>query len=119
MTIRVFIIEPNETVLHALATRLQFVPDIELVGTGTLPMTVPVQQVDLLLFGLAGYDHDLDWLSRWITYFVENETAVILLTPYVDDHEKQHLLNAGARLYLLKTINTPDLITQILSLDTL
>jgi CheY-like chemotaxis protein len=44
---------------------------------------------------------------------VRQGAAVIILSPYADELEREQLLHAGACRYLLKNINTPELISEI------
>ena len=57
---------------------------------------------------------DLDATIDSVACLTQAGTAVIILTPYADDIERELVLHAGAYRYLLKDINSPQLISEII-----
>ncbi len=111
--IRLLIIDDRETVRQALEARLSHAPEIELVGS-TGSSDEGVQAVldlspDVVLLEIKMADgRGLDTCRR-ITQ-ARPSTAVIILTSYVDEAERQAAFQAGASSYALKDIDSQRLI---------
>ncbi len=115
--VRLLIIDEHEAVRNALATRLRSSPCLDVVGTarqinGNLHNGEHL--ADVALFGLkSSSDFDLDATISVVEQLTVQGTAVIILTSYADDIERELLLRAGAYRYLLKNINSTQLIAEI------
>lgn len=116
--IRVLIIDEHPAVRRALKTRLESVAEIEVVGTvediveGEL--AAHQMQPDVILLGLKSYAHNAAaTLSQAVTQLHEAGSAVLILSPYPDDVEQEIFYQVGASGYLLKDINSPQLISAI------
>jgi DNA-binding NarL/FixJ family response regulator len=116
--VQLLIIDEHEAVRKALARRLNSAPTIEVVATQhhldfegeRLPLPA-----DVALFGLrSGSDKALDATIDVVQRLTDGGTAVIVLTSYADDIERELLLSSGAYRYLLKNINSHQLIAEIL-----
>ncbi len=116
--IKVMIIDEHPAVRRALKVRLNSSPEIEVtasiatVGEGEkLAQNV---RPDVVLLGLRSYvDNAAASLNQAVTRFTQLGVAVLILSPYPDDVEQELFYQAGAKDYLLKDINTPQLITAI------
>jgi DNA-binding NarL/FixJ family response regulator len=116
--VRLLIIDEHEAVRQALATRLSSTPTIEVVaatqGIETFQNSFNGLS-DVALLGLrSSSDVDLDVTIGIVERLTEWGTAVIILTSYADDIEREMVLHAGAYRYLLKDINSPQLIAEII-----
>jgi DNA-binding NarL/FixJ family response regulator len=115
--VRLLIIDEHEAVRNALATRLRSSSSIDVVGTARQinGKQHPEERLaDVALFGLkSSSDFDLDGTIAVVEELTMRGTAVIILTSYADDIERELLLRAGAYRYLLKTINSTQLIAEI------
>lgn len=117
-SIRVLIVDEHLAVRQALAARLGSFPHIEVVGSAQnfregLERAQALHP-DVILLELKGKD------SIWPNPVAEmNETladhpaGIIVLTSYADDDEREIALQAGARRYLLKHIDSARLLTEI------
>jgi DNA-binding NarL/FixJ family response regulator len=130
---RLLIIEEHKAVRQALETRLRSSPLIEVVGAmGTAgamsivgaagALSHPADRhlngrkssPDIALLSIKrGNDRQLDVTLDLVKRLVRWGAAVIVLTSYADDVERELLLQAGASRYLLKDVNTPQLIAEI------
>ncbi|PID86222.1 MAG: hypothetical protein CSB13_04085 [Chloroflexi bacterium] len=116
--VRLLIIDEHEAVRQALTTRLSSTASIEVVAT-TRDLCAPELTgrgySDVALLGLKSCsDVDLDATIGTVERLTEAGTAVIVLTPFADDIERELVLHAGAYRYLLKDINSPQLISEII-----
>lgn len=116
--VQLLIIDEHEAVRNALATRLGSTPSIEVVATvhnfSQQGMTYD-GSADVALYGLkSSSDADLDATIAVVEDLTCRGTAVIVLTSYADDIERELLLKSGAYRYLLKNINSNQLIAEIL-----
>ncbi|MCA9969884.1 MAG: hypothetical protein KC425_06700 [Anaerolineales bacterium] len=69
---------------------------------------------DVVLLGCMGnFVDELVTLAQDIRELVKLGVMVIVLVSYSDDIEREIALHAGATRYLLKDINTPQLIAEI------
>lgn len=116
--IKVMIIDEHPAVRHALKAILNSTPEIEVIAsTATLDEGETLAQnthPDVVLLGLRSYtDNMTASLNQAVTRFAQMGVAVIILSPYPDDVEQEMFYQAGAKNYLLKDINTLQLIAAI------
>lgn len=121
--IDVLIIDEHAAVCRALASRLNAVTSIQVVGAtcdlGEGLCLAELAQPDIILLELKWSDHTgsrrryhnpelaiskLLKAGRW---------SIIVLTSYLDEAEKDSAIAAGAKRYLLKDIDTGRLVTEI------
>jgi len=116
--VRLLIIDEHEAVRQALATRLSSTPTIEVVAAAHDIDTSRKSfngLSDVALLGLkSSSDMDLDMTIGTVERLTKAGTAVIILTSFADDIERELVLHAGAFRYLLKDINSPQLISEII-----
>lgn len=115
--IRIMIIDEHPAVRRALKIRLDSVPEIDVVAVaeGMIEGRQMAQDTkpQVVLLGLKSFiDHALI-ITQTIAHLNELGCAVLILTPYPDDMEQEMFLRAGASGYLLKDINSPQLIASI------
>jgi DNA-binding NarL/FixJ family response regulator len=101
-----------------LRIRLSAPAQLEVVGVASEPdealELVSIAKPDVILFGLQnGTDEDLFLTAIAVRSMVKLAPTVIVLAPYVDSIERELLLQAGAKRYLLKHINSNNLIQEI------
>ena len=113
---KLLVIDDRETVRQALEARLSHAPVIELVGsTGSSEQGVQAAlelEPDIVLLEIKMADgRGLD-TCRQITQ-ANPSTAVIILTSYIDEDERQAAFQAGASSYVLKDIDSQRLISAI------
>lgn len=112
--IRILIVDPHDLVCMALETRLRTAVGLEVVGS-TNDYTEASHkagqlQPDVILLetkapqGLG----TLDVLCQKLP-----QCAIIVLTSYADSHEEDQTRRHGAARYLLKTLNTKELVQEI------
>ncbi len=116
--IKVMIIDEHPAVRRALKVRLDSSPEIEVTASiATIDEGEKLTQnvrPDVVLLGLRSYvDNAAASLNQAVTRFTQLGVAVLILSPYPDDVEQELFYQAGAKDYLLKDINTPQLITAI------
>lgn len=116
--IRLLIIEEHTAVRRALEIRLRSSARIELLATTAdlLEGQQAAQQThpDVILLGCKGSrNEELFRLVDAVQNMVTEQTAVLALASYADEIEREMLLQAGVTRYLLKDINTPQLINEI------
>ncbi len=116
--IQTIIIEAHSGVRQALMQRLSKDPALAIVGVCDTPTQalayLSQQPVDLIVLGLQHeYRRNLLQLTDVIRRLAAFQAAVVALTPYIDEIEREICLQAGARRYLLKHINSSDLIDHI------
>ncbi|HSM55899.1 MAG TPA: response regulator transcription factor [Candidatus Sulfomarinibacteraceae bacterium] len=121
--IRVLIIDEHPAVCQALASRLDSVPTIAVVGSmsefaaGLLGAND--LQPDVILLELKTRTDGphtrlgLDPVSAISTLLASSRGRIIVLTSYLDESERDEALQAGAKRYLLKDIDTSRLISEI------
>ncbi|RLC92854.1 MAG: hypothetical protein DRI77_12470 [Chloroflexi bacterium] len=116
--IRLLIIDDHDAVREALEDRLRDTAEVEIVGcTGCwrtgLRDAVRLKP-DVVLLELKRADmRGLDAL-RSLTKECPH-TNIVVLTSYPDAEERAEALRLGAMRYLLKEIDTPQLVREILS----
>jgi DNA-binding NarL/FixJ family response regulator len=120
--IRLLIIEEHVAVRDALQVRLQSSSNLEVVAAygsildweGHSEHTLLETAVDVVLLGLkSSGQYPLRTTIRDIKNFKRMGTAVIVLASFADDIERELVLQAGAHRYLLKDINSSQLIAEI------
>jgi DNA-binding NarL/FixJ family response regulator len=116
--IRVLIIDGHEAVRRALRIRLSVTHHLEIVGVCQDPQDavelILNKRPDVVLLGLhRSSDRELALMARSVHEMSSGGTRVIALAPYADAVERELLLNAGAKRYLLKHINSDRLIGEI------
>jgi DNA-binding NarL/FixJ family response regulator len=119
--VRLLIIDEHEAVRQALTTRLS--------STASIKVVAAIQDVhapeltrrgysDVAILGLkSSSDGDLSATIGTVERLTKAGTAVIILTSYADDIERELVLKAGAYRYLLKDINSPQLISEIIEVS--
>lgn len=117
-TIKVLIIDPHEAVRRALRIRLNVPRHLQVVGAVADPAAaVPYllqEKPDVILLGLQnGSDEKLLQTALAVRELAKDTAVVIVLAPYADAIEREMLMQAGAKRYLLKHINSPQLIHEI------
>ncbi len=112
--IRVLLIESHELVRQALASRLTNSARIDVVGsTGYYEHAVQQARAlhpDIILLEIktpVGLE-TLRALHQTVP-----ESTIVVLTSYLDTREEERAYALGAARYLLKTLNTAELIHQI------
>ncbi|MCA9934358.1 MAG: response regulator transcription factor [Ardenticatenaceae bacterium] len=116
--IHLLIIEEHMAVRNALETRLRSAQTISTVtAVNALDVGldyVQTQMPGVVLLGCKGnLNEELVKLTDVVRQMVKANTAVIIFAPYANEIEREALLQAGASRYLLKNINTPQLINEI------
>lgn len=115
---RILIMDRHAEVRKALAKRLQSVDHYQIVGAvADVPCLLRlIQQAlpDIVLYGLhTTHGVKLSSSLHDIQQVVHTGVDVIVLSPFIDEVERDLILQAGAKRYLLKHINTPHLIHEI------
>jgi DNA-binding NarL/FixJ family response regulator len=115
---RLLIIEEHKAVRQALQTRLRASPTIDVVDAiarlADDHLNGHHPHPDIALLSVQrGNDRQLARTLDLVKRLVRTGTAVIVLTSYADEIERELLLQAGASRYLLKDVNTPQLIAEI------
>lgn len=115
--IAVMIIDEHPAVRHSLKALLNTIPEIEVIASiATLDEGETLAQnahPAVVLLGLRTYTNNTTALDGIVTRFTQKGMAVIVLSPYLDDVEQEMFYQAGAKNYLLKDINIPQLIAAI------
>ncbi|GAB4278163.1 MAG: hypothetical protein Kow0080_29580 [Candidatus Promineifilaceae bacterium] len=116
--IRLLIFDEHTAVRTALLRRLGTSPRLEFVtAVGTLSEAMAAiheQGVNVVLFGLSGVSHrELRQTIKEVQTLKQLGVAVVVVTSYSDDIEREVVLQAGADKYLLKDINSRQLISEI------
>ena len=116
--IRVLIINRHKAVRRALSIRLGVHNQLNVVGATADANQALAQMTlfrpDVIILGLQnGSDDELIQTVLAVRDMVARTAVVIILAPYVDAVERELLLQAGAKRYLLKHINSQQLIQEI------
>lgn len=118
--IRLIIIEEHLAVRDALKVRLEASANLEVAAAhrSTADWKACQQErenkADVVLLGLtSGRQRPLTTIIHDIKEFNGSGMAVVVLASLADDVEKELVLQAGARRYLLKDINSNQLIAEI------
>ncbi|MBI4337036.1 MAG: response regulator transcription factor [Chloroflexi bacterium] len=114
--IRVLILDHHRWLREQLAQRLTREPDIEVVGK-TDAASYQQGQVarlrpDIVLVEAKGNLPQGPATYRQIVHAAP-DSAVIILTSYLDEEERRQALAAGVRAYLLKELDVRDLLATI------
>lgn len=117
-TIKLLVIDDSIDVCRALSHRLQKVDGFQIVQTAVNGSAVLLSQspptADIAIIGLTRSSQaNLTHTQQIIRGMVTKGIAVLVLSPFLDEAEGNMLQAAGASRYLLKTINTLELIQQI------
>ncbi|MCP4423040.1 MAG: response regulator transcription factor [Chloroflexi bacterium] len=125
--IRLLIIEEHTAVRDALQVRLQSSSNLDVIAAHKrvtdwdaqrpLLLSPDKANADVVLLGLksSGY-RPLSATINDIRSFERCGTAVIVLASVADDIERELVFQAGAQSYLLKDINSTQLIAEIKAL---
>lgn len=121
--IEVLIIDEHAAVCHALASRLNAVASIRVVGAtcdfGEGLCLAKLAQPDIVLLELKWSDATgsrrryQDPVMAISKLLEAGRCNIIILTSYLDEAEKDSAIAAGAKRYLLKDIDTRRLVTEI------
>lgn len=116
--IKVLIIDRHEAVRRALRIRLSAPAQLEVVGVASEPREalsiIISHRPDVIVFGLQnGSDEELFQTAVAVKDMVREAPTIIVLAPFIDSVEREMLLQAGAKRYLLKHINSQNLIHEI------
>ena len=117
---RLLIIDEHKAVRQALITRLQQCDELEVVGsTGSSEeglLQVKALQPDVVLLETKRSDGTgLETCRRIARHYPS--TLVIVLTSYDDEQERQAAYMAGAARYILKDIDSTQLVREILEAE--
>lgn len=115
--LRVMIIDDHSDVLQALATQLAKSPDIEVVGQASEPEEALEASArlhpDVVLIEPKRQDgRGLELIHLLATQHTVGD--MVVLTSYASEWEAWATIKAGAAAYLLKDINTTDLVHRLL-----
>lgn len=116
--LHLMLVEKHAAVRFALETRLASSPLIKQVDTyadvtSALHASNQVQP-DLILLGLDGYRvTTLRQKSEAVARLAAKKIPIMVLVPYMDELQRELLLQAGASYCCLKNINTPQLLQEI------
>lgn len=115
--IAVLIVDEHAAIRQALSTRLGSSTQIEIVATTdtvTPDLLAKQRQRPLVvLLGLKSSQSHWPTVLPTIAELHRHRLSVIVLASYADDLAEELLHRAGVSRYLLKTINTPQLIAEI------
>lgn len=124
--IKVLIIEGHPAVRSALYKRLSATPLLEVVESvgdisAALSWMEPLDPAarahiapDVIVLGLqSGNDSDLFYTVQEIKSLIRYPAAVVVLASYADEVERVLFQTAGVKCYLLKHINSQQLIREI------
>jgi DNA-binding NarL/FixJ family response regulator len=118
--IRLFIVDQNSKVRHALEARLSSSSRIEVIGTARDPTEGVSRNLqtkpDIILLDAktAGPPEDV---AKAVGDLASQGSSVIVLTSYAFEAEREAALDSGAAQYLLKDIDSTALIREIESLN--
>lgn len=119
--LRLVVIEPHRRVRQALADRLGASPLIEIAATlGHLPADPDIifeWNVQMILLGKSRRAvYPSRRLESSINKWTIRNIRVVVLTPYDHGGEHEALIKAGVSRILLKQINTPELIDELMEI---
>ena len=117
-TIRVMIIDEHPAVRRALKVRLDSTPDIDVIavaaGIAEGERLAYLTRPNVILLGLKSRPNNAAaTLSPAVTSLNKLGSVVLILSTYPDYVEQEMFVRAGASGYLLKDINSPQLIATI------
>jgi len=116
--IRLLIVDEHVAVRTALEMRLRSSEEIEVVAAAHNlregQERSEIHSPDIVLFGLKSSGKlALEQAVECIKEMAARGIMVVVLASYADDWQREQLLQAGAHKYLLKEINTCQLIHEI------
>lgn len=117
--INALIIDDHPHVRRALAERLATTDCIQVVATAESIEEALVRMdslhPDVVLLGYHVDDgiRDVRLISKLARRLAQWQAALLILTTYLVDDEREAVLRAGARRYLLKDIDTTHLLQEI------
>jgi DNA-binding NarL/FixJ family response regulator len=116
--IRVMICDGHEAVRRALRVRLSVPKHLEIIGVCSEPVEaadlICTARPDIVVLGLhRSSDSEMARVVQFVHDMSRSTINVVVLAPYVDAVEREILLDAGAKRYLLKHINSDQLIREI------
>ncbi|MFU2203545.1 response regulator [Streptococcus pluranimalium] len=112
----VLLIDDHEMVRLGLKSFLNLQTDIEVVGEAvngkdgiakTLDLKPDVIVMDLVMPEMGGVEATLKILHDW------PEAKILVLTSYLDNEKIYPVIDAGAKGYMLKTSNAPEILNAI------
>lgn len=113
----VMIIDEHPAVRQSLRAFLNSVPEVEVTATTALleegEALAQSAHPDVVLLGLRSYYDSIVALNVAVNHFTQKGVAVIVLSPYPDKIEQEMFYEAGAKHYLLKDIDTSNLLAAI------
>lgn len=117
--LRIFVVEPNFRVREALTDRLKASPILEIVASSDQLPSDPAEvwqtNAQVLLCGLShGLLANTRRLARSIRRLTQRDVMVLGLTPFDDAFQRDELISAGVSRIILKQIETPKLIDEIM-----
>ena len=112
--IKVLIVDEHLAVRQALAARLDSFSHICVVASAA-SFAEGLEQVDrhhpdIILLELTGTRDRLNPVGELFRALAGHPAGIIVLTSYADDDERQAALHAGARRFLLKQIDSANLL---------
>jgi len=114
--IRLLIIDEHEAVRQALVSRLQMTGELQVVGsTGSSKeglLKVDALSPSVVLLETKRSDGTGLETCRRIAH-KHPETTIVVLTSYMDEDERQAAFMAGAACYILKDIDSAQLLREI------
>ncbi|MGD2078466.1 MAG: response regulator transcription factor [Chloroflexota bacterium] len=115
--IKVLIIDEHLAVRRALAARLGSFSHIEVVASAA-SFSEGLEQVDrcrpdVILLELSGTRDRLNPVGEMNEALAGHPAGIIILTSYANDDEREAALEAGARRFLLKQIDSARLLSEI------
>lgn len=114
--LRILLVDDHEVVRLGLATLLDDLPDVEIVGEAGLAREAlqlcQLLRPDLVLLDIRLPDQSGVEVCRQMTELYPN-TSVIILTSYADDGLIREAILAGASGYVLKQVGSQELVRAI------
>lgn len=115
---KLVLIEEHASVRTALGKRLSDLPHLEVVETRPFLPTGPQEIVsmapDLVLIGRPQKNLSrTEILFNQIKYWKTHQIETLILASFIDPIERESLLDAGASAYILKSINSLEMIKTI------
>ena len=116
---QVLIIDEHPHVRRALAARMATTPHIQVMATATsikeAAELAATKHPDVVLLGLKTQEQvrDTSEIRSFSGQLAAYGAGLIVLTTYAVDDERELILDAGAKRYLLKNIDSRRLIAEI------
>jgi len=120
--IRLLIIDEHRAVRAALETRLRSSQHINVIATANnldeCHSWIVNEPPDVILYGLKGSNgRESSPNFNAIASLSKKGLPIIILASYADDIQRERFLQAGAQRYLLKDINSSQLINEIIAVS--